>query len=114
MRAIALFAVSLLALSLAAGCAPMQWQREDATPEQLRADEEECRSRAWQEVSLYAWQYQSMWGPAFARDRYGRGVMVWPNSPMVDPYGYQMLEENRLTQFCMEAKGYQLVPVPKR
>ena len=33
---------------------------------------------------------------------------------MVDPYGYQMLEENRLTQFCMEAKGYVLVPAPKQ
>jgi hypothetical protein len=32
----------------------------------------------------------------------------------VDPYGYQMLEENRLTQFCMQAKGYVLVPVPRQ
>jgi hypothetical protein len=106
--------IVLLALALAAGCTPMQWQKQDVTPEQLRADEEECRSRAWQEASLHAWQYQSLWGPAFARDPYGRGVMVWPNSPMVDPYGYQMLEENRLTQFCMQAKGYALVPVPRQ
>jgi hypothetical protein len=112
MRTFALLAVLLLALSLAA-CTPMQWQKQDMTADQLRADEEECRQRAWREADLHAWQYQSMWGPAFARDPYGRGVMVWPNSAM-DPYGYQMLEENRLTQLCMEAKGYMLVPVPKQ
>lgn len=106
--------ILLLALALAGGCTPMQWQKQDVSAEQLRADEEECRERAWREASLHAWQYQSMWGPAFARDSTGRGVMVWPNSPMVDPYGYQMLEENRLAQFCMEAKGYKLVPVPKQ
>jgi len=25
-----------------------------------------------------------------------------------------MLAENRLAQYCMESKGYQLVPVPKQ
>ena len=101
-----------LLLALAAGCAPMQWHKENTTAEQLASDQEDCRVRAWEEASFHAWQYQGMWGPAYARDAYGRGVM-WPNNPVVDPYGYQMLEENRLTQFCMEAKGYKLVPVPK-
>jgi hypothetical protein len=32
---------------------------------------------------------------------------------MADPYGHQLMEENRLAQFCMESKGYQLVPAPK-
>jgi hypothetical protein len=107
-------AIALLGLVLAAGCTPMQWQKPDITAEQLRADEEDCRLRAWREASWYAWQYQTMWGPVFARDPYGRGAMVWPGSPMADPYGYQMMEETRLAQFCMEAKGYKLVPVPKQ
>jgi hypothetical protein len=106
--------IAILALASAAACTPMQWHKPDVTAEQLRADEEECRSRAWREASLHAWQYQSVWGPAFARDPYGRGVTVWPSGPMMDPYGYQMLEENRLTQFCMEAKGYRLAPAPEQ
>lgn len=105
--------IAFVVLLLAAGCTPMQWQKPDITAEQLRADEEDCRQRAWREASLYAWHYQTMWGPVFARDPYGRGAMVWPGSPMADPYGYQMMEEARLAQFCMEAKGYKLVPAPK-
>ena len=61
-------AIALLGLVLAAGCTPMHWQKPDITAEQLRADEEDCRQRAWHEASWYAWQYQTMWGPVFARD----------------------------------------------
>ncbi len=102
----------LIALQLA-GCTPMQWQRAVATPEQLRADEQECRSLAWREASYRSWQYQSMMGPVFARDATGRGFFVWPSGSMVDPYGYQLADEQRLAQFCMESRGYELVPMPK-
>jgi hypothetical protein len=98
----------------AAGCTPMQWQKTDATPVQYQADEQECRQSAWREASVRSWHYQAMVGPVFARDAAGRGFFVWPSGPMVDPYGHQLLEENRLAQFCMESKGYQLVPVPKQ
>ena len=97
----------------AAGCAPMQWQKPDATAEQLRVDESSCREHAAREASWRAWQYQSMVGPVFARDTMGRGFFVWPSTPLVDPYGHQLMEENRLAQFCMESKGYALVPAPK-
>lgn len=103
---------ALIPLLLAA-CTPMQWQRADATPEQLRADEQECRSLAWREASYRSWQYQSMMGPVFARDATGRGLFVWPGGSVVDPYGYQLADEQRLAQFCMESRGYDLVPVPK-
>ena len=43
----------------------MQWQKENMTTEQLRADEDDCRERAWHEASLRAWEYNGMWGPAF-------------------------------------------------
>ena len=55
-----------------------------------------------------------MMGPVFVRDLAGGGYFVWPSTPLADPYGYQLMEENRLTQFCLEAKGYALVPAPKR
>lgn len=102
------------AFVLACGCTPMQWQKADASPEQFQADEQHCRQAAWQEASLRSWHYQSMLGPAVARDPSGRPFTVWPTTPLVDPYGYQLVEENRLAQFCMEAKGYQLVPAPGR
>jgi hypothetical protein len=104
--------LAVLALALA-GCTPMQWQKADVSAEQFQADEQECRQRAWREASVRAWQYQSMLGPVFARDASGRGFYVLPHTA-VDPYGRQMLEEQRLAQFCMEAKGYQLVPAPKQ
>jgi hypothetical protein len=49
--------------------------------------------------------------PVFTRDAMGRGMFIWNNGAVVDPFAYQMLEENRLHQFCMEAKGYSLVPM---
>lgn len=102
------------ALFLASACTPLQWQKPDFTPEQARTDEQECQQAAWREASLRSWRYQSMVGPVFAQDPSGRGYFVWPSTAMVDPYGYQLMEENRLAQFCMESKGYQLVRVPKR
>jgi hypothetical protein len=94
-----------------AGCTPMQWQKADATAAQLQADDEECRQSAWREASLRSWHYHSMPGPALAQDASGRAAMVWPSTPMVDPYGHQMMEESRLARSCMEAKGYTLAPL---
>lgn len=103
---------ALLALALLCGCTPMRWEKLDVSPEQFRVDEDYCRQAAWREAGIRAWQYQTL-GPVFAQDPSGRGTLVWPSSPFVDPFGHQLIEENRLTQFCMEAKGYQLVPAPK-
>jgi hypothetical protein len=102
-----------LTFLLACGCTPMQWQKADASPEQFRADDQYCRQAAWREASLRSWHYQWMSEPVFVRDAAGRGGFVWPAGPFIDPFGHQLMDENRLAQFCMEAKGYQLVPVPK-
>lgn len=91
----------------------MQWQKQDFSAEQFRADQQDCRNQAAREASFRSWQYQAMAGPVFARDASGRGFFVWPGGSMVDPYGHQLMEENRLAQFCMESKGYALVPAPK-
>jgi len=107
--------IGIFALVLLAGCSSMQWDRPDVSAEQLRADEEECRQAAWREAQVRTWHYHSFSGPVFARDAFGRGFMMWPGRTMaVDPYPYQHLEESRLSQFCMEAKGYRLVPAPAK
>ena len=87
----------------------MQWEKADASPEVFRADDEECRQMAWRESHFRAWHYPMAFGPVLARDAMGRGFFVWP-----DPYGHQLMEENRLAHYCMEAKGYRLVPAPKQ
>jgi hypothetical protein len=92
------------------GCAPMQWAKPDASAEQVRADEEECFRASVQEARARTWT--PMAGPIFAPSASGGGAMMLPSGSMVDPYGQQMLEEHRLEQFCMEAKGYKLVPAP--
>jgi hypothetical protein len=106
--------LSIALLLVIAACTPMQWEKADATPEQYRADDAECRQFAWRESNFHAWHYPMMIGPVLVRDPAGRGVFVWPTSPMYDPYGHQLMEESRLAHFCMEAKGYRLVPVPKQ
>jgi hypothetical protein len=109
MRRLALFSVLLIA-----ACTPMQWEKADASPEQFRADDEDCRQLAWREAQFRSWHYPAMIGPVFARDASGRGFFAWPMSPMSDPYGYQLMDEQRLAHFCMEARGYRLVPAPKQ
>ena len=104
-----------IVLALAAtACTPMQWVKPDVPAEQFRADEQECRQSAWREAQFRSWHYHAMLGPVFARDASGRGFFVWPTTPLTDPYGHQLMEEHRLAQFCMEAKGYQLAPAPKQ
>ena len=99
-------------LLLAAGCTPMQWVREDANPEQVRQDEAVCRQEAWREASWRAWFYRPF-GPTIIRDRAGRPFVFSPYSPFGDPFGDRFMDEARLASFCMRAKGYELVPVPK-
>ncbi len=104
--------VSLVALL--AGCAPMDWTRSDATPEQLAADMRACREQAWRETTWNSFGYYGAMGPAVFSDPFGRRYFGWPYySPFGDPFGDRFLEESRLTDFCMRAKGYELAPVRK-
>jgi hypothetical protein len=107
---------SLLAvLSLAvAACAPMEWTGNDASPEQRAADLRACRDQAWREASwLWPNQYGGI-GPLVYADPLGRRLLVWPYySPFADPYGDRFMEEARLSDFCMRAKGYELAPLRK-
>jgi len=105
MRALAAVA---FATALSA-CTPMEWVKPDAAAEQIRSDEQACRLAAAREASYNGYWYQHRMQPVIV----GPGQVIWPSGAFVDPYGQQFLEENRLAQFCMESKGYQLQPVPQ-
>ncbi len=101
--------MAIAAAALAAACTPMQWVKQDATPQQLREDSIQCQQEAWLEARMRTWYYQPL-APMFIRDSLGNRILAWPYGsydPLADPY----MEEARLTQFCMRNKGYALVPV---
>lgn len=104
---------ALALIFLAAGCTPLQWVRQDATPEQLDLDMAHCQQEAWREAQWRAFMYRPF-GPTLLTDGRGRRFF-WPNSPFGHPFGDQFMEESRLANFCMRAKGYELEPVePKK
>lgn len=88
---------ALLLAVIVAGCAPLEWTRPDATPEQARADAEDCQQRAWRESQ---WPPYGYW-PAYRRGR-------WRDPFWADRY----YDESRLTRFCMEVRGYTLQASP--
>lgn len=102
-----LIALVLLAL---AGCTPMQWVRPDATPEELSQDLARCRQDAWREAQWRSFLYRPF-GSTVVVDQRGRRFIV-PYSTFGDPFGDTLFEESRLTNFCMRAKGYELLPEP--
>ena len=91
-------------LAAALGCTPMQWVKPDGAAEQARGDEQACRVAAAREASYHSYWYQQRMQPVVAAP----GQVIWPSGAFVDPYAQQVLDERRLAQLCMEAKGYQL------
>jgi|1185.fasta_scaffold587594_2 hypothetical protein len=101
---------ALFALS---ACTPMQWMRDGAVPsaELLEQDSSSCRQNAWREAQYRAWAYRPYGSMVpFAG---GRRFIGWPYGPAAYPFGDPFFEEARLTDFCMRAKGYELVPIEK-
>ncbi|TMG75443.1 MAG: hypothetical protein E6H77_09935 [Betaproteobacteria bacterium] len=103
--------IATAALVLVA-CTPMQWVRQDVTPEQAIADEELCRQAAWQEANFRTLGY-GPFGPWLHRDVFGRPLFYPPGGAFFDPYMARSFDESRLWDFCMRSKGYQLQPAPK-
>ena len=85
----------------------MQWVKPDASAEQFHADQQDCQQKAWREAQNRAWMHRME--PVI-----GPGFVVWPTGAFADPHAHQFMEESRLTQFCMESKGYKLEAAPKR
>jgi hypothetical protein len=94
---------------LATGCTPMQWVRDDATPEQVAGDFRQCQQAAWQEENTRTMGF-SAFSPWISRDAFGRPFMFQPAGPFYDPYSDRYMDEQRLANFCMRAKGYALTP----
>jgi hypothetical protein len=104
--------LSLALLLVAAGCTPMQWARPDATPEQIEADSQYCQQVAWNEARLSYMGTFGAYGGSMYRDPLGRRFVASPFTPL-DPLGDRDMEEQRLANFCMRSRGYELVPAPK-
>lgn len=104
MRVLAAVVIAIAGLG---GCAPLQWVKPDAAADQARGDEQACRVAAAREARYNSYWYQHRMQPVVV----GPGQVIWPSGAFVDPYTQQFLDENRLTQFCMESKGYQLKEV---
>jgi hypothetical protein len=90
----------------------MQWVKPGAEPAELRADLAECQQQAWQESQARMLFHHPM-APALVHDSLGRRFLVYPYGPFADPFGYRFQEEGRLTDFCMQNKGWALQEVPE-
>jgi hypothetical protein len=97
-------AAALGAALICAGCTPMEWVKPDATPEEQEQDAIACQQAAWHEARMRSWYYRPFpVGP-------GRRSFYGPFGPYGDPFGDPFMEEARLARFCMQSKGYELVP----
>jgi hypothetical protein len=105
--------LSALLLLLATACTPLYWVRPDTAPGQLEADLQYCQQQAWREAGWRSSFYHRPFAPYVVHDLQGRRILVWPHSSFYDPFGDRFFEEARLTQFCMRARGYELVPADK-
>lgn len=97
-------AFAVVSLLLAA-CAPMEWYRPDVSAAETEDDVKQCQDAAWRTTSWNYLHYYSAFGPGV----YGRGY--W--GPWASPYNDRFMEEARLADFCMQAKGYRLEPTRK-
>ena len=102
--------LTLAAALISAGCTPMQWVKPDATPEEQEQDSIACQQAAWHEARMRSWYYRPFPVVPF-RDASGRRFYSGPLGPYTDPFGDPFMEEARLARFCMQSKGYELVPL---
>jgi hypothetical protein len=111
MSRLARFAIAA-ALPLLSACTPMQWTRENTSDAEFARDTAECRHQAWHESWARARLFRPM-GPIVGRDAAGRPLLI-PPSVFPDPSDDRWMEETRLAEFCLRAKGYRLEPVAKQ
>jgi hypothetical protein len=106
------FCIAVL-LVLTSACASLEWAKPGAGPEQLAADSQQCEMHAWREAQWNYMGYHPAFTPWMYRDGFGRPFAGRPFGPFYDRFGDRYMEETRLANFCMRAKGYELAPVPK-
>ena len=91
----------------------MEGVKAVSAPEKMQKDAADCRDAAWREVSRYYY-----WPGAWGYPAYGYGFSpFYPRARFYGPPGLyyhdRFYEEERLAQFCMQAKGYRLEPVER-
>ncbi len=105
---------ALLLLLPVVACAPTtEWARPDTTPAQIAADEKACDDiAAWQaldESFASGPKYPPLRDTQFTLDGDGDGGAAGP----VASYARRGPRQYELAIYCMEQRGYRLVPVSK-
>jgi hypothetical protein len=98
------FPLLLVAALLGACSIPPRWARVDASPEQADRDEVDCQRQAAREVSTLAGGFYGPYYAPYGYGPYNRGISRPDPS---QPSASRALEEARLTDLCMRARGYQ-------
>ena len=95
----------LLMLGVAACGMDMRWETPGVSDEGAASDLGSCRHAAQLEANryYYPWGWGGGWGWGFGR----RSSLLWQMRADNDRF----YAENRLTNFCMRTKGYELVKV---
>ena len=107
---------AVLALATLCGCADAHWTRWDFSPAQAAQDETACQEQAERDTSLRPAGLDSpslsqYYGPNF--QLLGRQRRAGTSAPLfdIDPTP-RVLEQLRLEDECMRAKGYELMIHP--
>jgi hypothetical protein len=95
----------LLMLGVAACATPMRWEKPGVSDEGTAVDLGSCRHAAQLEANRYpySWGGWGGWGWGFGR----RSSLMW----QMQADNERFFAENRLTNFCMRTKGYEMVVV---
>lgn len=99
-----------LLLALVAGCAPMEWRRPGSAAGVMAADLAECRRIAALQASRLDWNRGLFAHRHLARTADGRLVPVFDPFFGSEPFGDRFFLEQNLEDYCLWAKGYELVP----
>lgn len=90
-----------------AACAPGQWTKEGASPDQLATDQRSCELAATEEVQRRQSRSVSTMGPAVVGPT--RRSTSPSGGPFADARGTQLADEDQLVRECMQEKGYSRV-----
>ena len=106
------FALALMTAGLASCGTPSHWEKPGVDAEAARADMQDCRRAASQEVFR-----QQAFDTGFTR--FGAPWWGYPQRPSYAVFrsrldSDRLYSEHRLAHFCMRNKGYELVPDESR
>jgi len=100
----------MAAALLLAGCQTLTWEKPGVTPALVQLDREECYRLASQQAFRdYAFRSNPFYYPYFPGPdrRADARALAYRRQLEFDRFAY----EGRLQDFCMRARGYDLVPV---